>query len=203
MQLRLVACLLLVLFRELNNFYRPWHSARTQHVHHPIVLKTNTKVELLKHTSIATSCDFSLKLHNAKREKKKHSQNCTIKGWKLATLTWSSDVAPVHVILPDDQIDAVVYGLRNFIVTIPFSRLNSTFAPCKAMSFKANGHRTLKAHTTLLMTISISGSGSSFSSSTGTSAGTSVSVTADSFTSSFTTSLLMASATDCLSLLLV
>lgn len=37
---------------------------------------------------------------------------------RAATLACSSLVDPVHVIFPDDQMEAVVYGLRNFIVTI-------------------------------------------------------------------------------------
>lgn len=93
----------------------------------------------------------------------------------MNTLTWSSDVAPVHVIRPDDHIDAVVYGRRNFIVTIPFSRRNSTLRPFNAISRKFKWHRTLNEHTTLLMTISISGSGSvscSFASATTTSSAT-------------------------------
>jgi hypothetical protein len=35
-----------------------------------------------------------------------------------ATLASSSLVAPVHVIFPDDHIEAVVYGFLNFIVII-------------------------------------------------------------------------------------
>lgn len=66
----------------------------------------------------------------------------------------------MHVIRPDDQIDAVVYGRRSFIVTIPFSRRNSTLRPFSAISRKFKWHRTLNEQTTLLMTISISGSGS-------------------------------------------
>lgn len=77
--------------------------------------------------------------------------------------TWSSDVAPVHVIRPDDQIDAVVYGRLSFIVTIPFSRRNSTLRPFNAISRRFKWHRTLNEHTTLLITISISGSGSASS----------------------------------------
>lgn len=82
--------------------------------------------------------------------------------WFIRTI--SSEVAPVHVTLPEDHIDAVLIGLRSFIVTIPFSRLNSTLRPCNAISFNGRLQRTLKAHTTLLITISTSGSGSSVSS---------------------------------------
>lgn len=60
-------------------------------------------------------------------------------------------------------MDAVVYGRLSFIVTIPFSRRNSTFRPLSAISRKFKWHRTLNEHTTLLMTISISGSGSTSS----------------------------------------
>lgn len=37
---------------------------------------------------------------------------------RAATLASSSLVDPVQVIFPDDQMEAVVYGLRSFIVTI-------------------------------------------------------------------------------------
>uniref|UniRef100_A0A182Q090 Uncharacterized protein n=1 Tax=Anopheles farauti TaxID=69004 RepID=A0A182Q090_9DIPT len=54
---------------------------------------------------------------------------CSIAACTIATLAAGGEkqpVAPVQVILPDDQIEAVVYGRRSFIVTIPFSRRNST-----------------------------------------------------------------------------
>ena len=37
---------------------------------------------------------------------------------RAATLAWGSLLAPVQVILPDDHIEAVVYGRRSFMVTI-------------------------------------------------------------------------------------
>lgn len=75
-----------------------------------------------------------------------------------ATLAICSLVAPVHVTLPLDHILAVVYGLRSFIVIIPFSRRYSTLMPFKAIWRRFRWQRTLKEHTTLFITISISGS---------------------------------------------
>ena len=43
------------------------------------------------------------------------------------------------------------------MVTIPFSLRYSTLEPLRAISFKLRWQRTLKLHTTLLMTISTSG----------------------------------------------
>uniref|UniRef100_A0A182UZE4 Uncharacterized protein n=1 Tax=Anopheles merus TaxID=30066 RepID=A0A182UZE4_ANOME len=79
---------------------------------------------------------------------------CSMAACTKATL------AAVEVIFPEDQIDAVVYGRRSFIVTMPFSRRNSTLSPLIAMSCRFRWQRTLNEHTTLLMTMSISGSGS-------------------------------------------
>lgn len=80
---------------------------------------------------------------------------------RAAILACSSLVAPVHVTRPDDQMDAVVYGRRSFIVTIPFSRRNSTLTPFNAICLRFRWHFTLKLHTTLFIMMSISGVSSS------------------------------------------
>lgn len=87
---------------------------------------------------------------------------CSARAYRRAAiLAWSSDVAPVQVMRPEDQMDAVVYGRRSFIVTMPFSRRNSTFTPFRAICLRLRWHFTLKLHTTLFIMISISGVSSS------------------------------------------
>lgn len=61
MKFRLVTRLLLVFFRELNDFDRPWHLACAQNIHDTIVLEANTKVELLEDACVTTSCNSCLK----------------------------------------------------------------------------------------------------------------------------------------------
>ena len=58
-----------------------------------------------------------------------------------------------------------IFSYRNFMVTIPFSLRYSTLEPLRAISFKLRWQRTLKLHTTLLMTMSTSGWDSSLTSS--------------------------------------
>lgn len=126
MQLGLVAGVLAMALRKVDDLDGPRHAAGAQYVDNAKVEETSGKSQLAKASGIAACSDLGLK------------RSSTIEITKMYNLmlnhTIDSEVAPVQVILPDDQIEAVVYGWRSFIVTIPFSRRYSTFDPCSAIS---------------------------------------------------------------------